>query len=150
MDIDERAGIFIFAVGLVSFVIGILFLEILGSVTSACGIFFGITFIALGLLIRLGFFYGNILSLNGLGSMFVLLSVIFFALSVSLMQFMKLEIINVVPIIFRGTVIGARLAVEYERIYLPLCIVLLRLCLFFLVTGLFIKIYSAIRPKSQN
>jgi hypothetical protein len=145
MDIDERIGAFIFAMGGISLIVGLLFLSRLGSIVSACCIFFGITFTAFGLLIRLEFFHGNLLSLNGLGTLLISLSIIFFALSLSLMQFVRLDIRDVIPLIFRGTVIGYKLAAEYERIYVPTCSFFLKLWLFSLIAGLLIKIYNAIK-----
>lgn len=145
MDIDERIGTLMFAAGGISIIVGLLFLSRLGSIISACGIFFGIIFMAFGILIHLEFFQGNLLSSNGLGTLLISLSIIFFALSISLMQFVRLDILNVFPLIFRGTVVGYKLAAEYERIYVPICSVFLRLGLFSLIAGLFIKIYNAIK-----
>lgn len=145
MDIDERIGTLMFAVGSILLLIGLLFLSGLGSIISACGIFFGVTFTVFGLLIRLGFFYNNLLSLNGLGTLLISFSIISFALSLSLMQFAKLDLANIVPLLIRGTIVGYRLVVEYERIYMPICSILLRLGLFSLIAGLSIKIYHAIK-----
>jgi hypothetical protein len=145
MDIDERVGTFMFFIGVIMLIFGLLFLTPLGSIISACNIFVGITLSVFGLLIRLGFFYGKLLSLNGLGTLLICLSVVLFALSLSLMQFVKFDIHNIVPLIFRGAVIGYKLATEYERIYVHLCSTLLRFALLFFIVGVIIKIYNVVK-----
>jgi len=143
--LDERLGTFMFLTGIILLVAGLLFLSGLGSILSACSIFFGITFVVFGLLIRLGFFYVKFFSLNGLGIFLICLSVIFFALSVSLLQFVKLDLLNVVPILFRGTIVGYKLIVESERIYISISSLLLRIGLVLFIIGLLMKVYNAFK-----
>jgi hypothetical protein len=145
VDIDERVGIFMFFVGVLLLAIGLLFLSGLGSLVSACSLFFGVTFVVFGLLIRLGFFYGKLLSLNGLSIFLISFSIIFFAISLSLLQFVKLDLLAVVPILFRGVIVGYSLHIESERIYISICSLLLKISLGFFIVGLLIKVYNILK-----
>lgn len=152
MDIDlvkeygkEYSGKIMFLIGIMLLVVGLLFLSSLGSPLSAGSIFFGIILLVFGLLIQLGFFYGNLRSLNGLGIFLICLSVVLIAFSIALLQFVEISVLHIVTLVFRGTITGYKVVLGSERTYIWLSALLLRTGLISLIVGLAIKAYYALK-----
>jgi hypothetical protein len=136
-----------FATGIILLIVGLLFLSGLGSLVSACSLFLGITFVIFGMLIRLGFFYGKLFSLNGLSVFLISFSVIFFALAISLLQFVKVDLAHVIPILFRGVLVDYNVVFNIERIYISTSAYLLRIGLGCLIVGLIVRGYDTFRTR---
>lgn len=153
MDIDlakeygkEYSGKIMFLIGIVLLAVGLLFLNSLGSPLSAASLFFGIILVAFGLLIQVGFFYGNLCSVNGLGVFLICLSVVLFAFAIAILQFVEISGVHFIPIIWRGEPpAGYKVRFDYERTYVWLSALLLRVSLVSLIVGLVTKAYYALK-----
>jgi hypothetical protein len=128
-------------------IIGFLMLTGFGSLWSAISFFFGILLLAFGFFAVFGFFSGNLRSLNGLGTILICISVVFFALSLVVFQFLNIVVVGWMQEVFRG----ARLPFfrpiwSSERPYLWLSWLSIEVALTLLVIGVVLKVYYALRP----
>lgn len=99
-----------------------------------------------GMLIKLGLYSTKITSFDGLGTILISISIVTFALSIALLQFLTLNVIEVVQQIFRGTPLNRyKVFYDVERPYGALSVALLKLSLIIFVSGLFIKAYNALK-----
>lgn len=126
--------------GLVLLFSGLLFLETFGSVWSASCIFLGLVLTAFGLFFHLGLF-SDLHSLSGIGGILIFASIVFFALSVSLFQFLDVNSVSVVKEIFRGAALPFKKVILHtERPLLWLCSLFFWLGVSFFACGLIVKI----------
>lgn len=141
----EYASSILFFSGFLLLVAGVLLLETFGSILSAASLFFGIVFVAWGLLLRLGFFYLKLRSLDGLGTILLSVSVIFLALSITGMTFLAVKDTIIVPTYIRGIFGGYYTILDTYRPYAWLAAVSLWAFTVSLVAGVIVKIYSGRR-----
>lgn len=142
--VEYSSGILFFS-GVVLLVGGLLFLETFGSILSAGALFFGIIFVAWGLFLRLGLFYLKLRSLDGLGTILVSLSVVFLALSVTVMTFMTVQSMVPVSVYLRGILLGYYAIMYTTRPYAWLASISLWAFIISFVTGVIVKIFSGRR-----
>ncbi len=142
--VEYSSGILFFS-GVLLLICGVLFLETFGSILSAGSLFFGIIFVAWGLFLRLGFFYLKIRSLDGLGTILVSVSVVFLALSITVMTFMTVK--NTVPvgIYLRGILLGYTTIMNTYRPYAWLASISLWASVISFLAGVIVKIFSGRR-----
>jgi hypothetical protein len=137
-------GIMVF-LGIVLFVVGLLFMQVSSSPVSVIGFFFGIVLIAFGILARVGFFSTNLRSLNGLGTVLICISVVFFSLSFSVLQFQEVSGYVQIPVMDHGVIIGYMSQPNYYRPYTWLSLTSIGICLSMLFAGLIAKVLSTRR-----
>jgi hypothetical protein len=144
--LEEYLSGIIFLVGIVLLFIGLLFLKATGSVLSATSFFLGITFIAFGIFIKVGFFSMKLRSLDGFGTILVCSSVLLFALAIALIQFLEIRVVGFTQEVFRGVPLPYfRVHIESERPYAYMVDILIKASVIQFLTGLIIKIYYALR-----
>ena len=141
----EYASSILFFSGFLLLVAGVLLLETFGSILSAASLFFGIVFVAWGLLLRLGFFYLKLRSLDGLGTILLSVSVVFLALSISGVTILAVRHVYLVPTYIRGFLSGYIQILDTYRPYAWLATISLWACIISLVAGVMVKIYSGRR-----
>lgn len=142
--VEYASGILFFS-GFLLLVAGVLLLETFGSILSAASLFFGIVFVAWGLLMRLGFFYLKLRSLDGLGTILLSVSVVFLALSIVGMTFLAVKNAIPVAIRIRGFLTGYYTILYTYRPYAWLATMSFWAFLISLVAGVIVKIYSGRR-----
>jgi len=144
--VTENFGKIMVFSGVGLFIIGFLLLTGFGSMWSAISLFFGILLVAFGFFALFGFFSGNLRSLNGLGTILICLSIVFFALSLVVFQFLNVVVVRWLQEVFRGGSLGARALLSSERPYLWLSGLSMEAALALLVIGVVLKVYYALRP----
>lgn len=143
---EESFWIILFTTGIILLMVGLMLITPLGSVGSALSLFFGVIMTSFGMLIKLGLYSTKITSFDGLGTILISISIVTFALSIALLQFLTLNVIEVVQQIFRGTPLNRyKVFYDVERPYGALSVALLKLSLIIFVSGLFIKAYNALK-----
>jgi len=135
-----------FLIGVVLLIVGVLELNLYGSILSAGSLFFGILFIVFGLFVQLGFFSGNLRSLGGAGTILICFSIIFLAFSVVMFEFLEVSLAGIVPLISHGFVSGYIVKMSSERPYLWLSAILMQSGLVLFITGIVFKIFHAVNP----
>jgi len=146
-SVTENLGKTMILVGLTLLIVGLLLLNSFGSVLSAGSLFFGVLFLVYGFFVQVGFFSGNLRSLNGLGTVFVCISVAFFAFSVVVIQFLDITVIGYVQEIFHGARLPFfRPLISSQRPYMWLSGLCINLSLVFFVAGLVLKVYHFLKP----
>ena len=144
--VTENFGKIMVFSGVVLLIIGFLLLTGFGSMWSAISFFFGVLLVAFGFFAMFGFFSGNLRSLNGLGTILICLSVVFFALSLVVFQFLNIVVIGWLAEVFRGGSLGARALLSSERPYLWLSGLSMDVALMLFVIGVVLKVCYALRP----
>lgn len=143
--LEEYLGGILFLVGIILLLIGLLYLKATGSLLSAICFFLGITFTAFGILIKVGFFSVKLRSLDGLGTMLVCSALLFFALSIALIQFLEIQVAGFTQEVFRGVPLPYfRVHLVSERPYANIVGILIRLSVIQFLSGIVIKIYCAL------
>jgi uncharacterized membrane protein len=143
--LEEYSGSIMITAGIVLLVVGLMSYNTFGSLLSAASLFFGIIFVSFGFLARLGFFYLRLRSLNGLGTILVCLSVVFFALSVTFIEFQAVKGIRTVPNFIRGFIYGYSVIVTTYRPYVWLGLTTIWISLAAFLAGLIVKVYCALK-----
>lgn len=144
--IRDYLGKIMFLIGVVLLIVGVLELNLYGSILSAGSLFFGILFIVFGLFVQLGFFSGNLRSLGGAGTILICFSIIFLAFSVVMFEFLEVSLAGIVPLISHGFVSGYIVKMSSERPYLWLSAILMQSGLVLFITGIVFKIFHAVNP----
>jgi len=145
--VTENFGKIMIFGGVGLLIIGFLTLNSFGTLWSAISLFFGILLFAYGFFALFGFFSGNLRSLNGLGTILICISVVFFALSLVVFQFLDITVVGWVQEVFRGGRLPfLRPLLSSERPYLWLSGLSVEVALTFLVIGVVLKVYYALRP----
>jgi len=142
--LEYSGNIMIFS-GFSLLVAGLMLLDTYGSLLSATTFFFGIVFVCFGAFSRLGLFYLKLRSFDGLGTILVCVSVVFFALSIALLEFLAVNGVFVVSQSIRGFLQGYILITTTYRPYAWLSAYSIWACIVSLVTGLILKVYCARR-----
>lgn len=147
--IEEHASTILSIIGFILLIVGVLLLETFGSLLSAVNLFIGIVVLGLGMLMRLGLFYQfKIRSLDGLGSMLIIVGLICFALSLTALTFLSVKAIITFRIFVNHSwatdIINMfeTMPITY-RPYAWLSNDSFWGCIFTLVSGVAIKIYSS-------
>jgi hypothetical protein len=141
----EYSGNIMILAGITLLGVGVLFVNLFGSIVSVFTLFFGIVFLAYGLFARLGLFYQEWRSLSGLGTVLFCISVIFLALCIALMEFLSVKGIDVRPIYYRGFFVGNTEIIALYRPYAWLSLSSLWAGLGTFVVGLIVKVYCYFR-----
>lgn len=144
--IRDYSGKIIFLIGVVLLIVGVLALNLYGSILSAGSLFFGILFTVFGLFVQLGFFSGNLRSLGGVGTILICVSIIFLAFSVVMFEFLEVSSAGIVPWIYHGYVRGYIVIMSSERPYLWLSALFMQSGLALFITGIVLKIFHAVKP----
>jgi hypothetical protein len=139
--LEEYAGNILIVVGIIMLVGGLLYVNLFGSIVSVFTIFFGIVCVAFGFFARIGLFYLKLRSLSGLGTVLVCVCVVFFALSVSLMEFLAVKGIVVSAQYYRGVFEGDVVSVYLYRPYFWLSLASAWIGIGTFVVGLIVKVY---------
>ena len=85
--VSENLGKIAFSVGALLLLIGVMTINVYGSVLSAGSFFFGILFVVYGLFVQAGVLSENLLSLTGIGTILVCVSIVLLAFSFAVVQF---------------------------------------------------------------
>jgi len=149
-SVRDHIGKLMLLIGSVLLVAGALTLKNFGSVFSAGSLFFGILLVVFGLMAQLGLFSDNLRSWNGLGTIMMCFSIVFIAFSFAVIQFSEVNSADVVPIIFRGAVLGWKVVFSSERPYIWLSALFFQLGLVVLVVGIAIKIFNVALSRSGS
>ena len=144
--ISDYMGKIMFLVGALLLAVGILTLNLYGSVLSAGSLFFGILFVVFGMFIQVGFLSGEIRSLSGAGTVLICLAIVFAAFALVVVEFVDVTSRGVVADVFRGAVMGYRLILDSDRPYVWLSVICLQVGIGFFFVGLALKIIHAVRP----
>jgi hypothetical protein len=140
----EYAGTIVIAIGMLLLVVGVLFVNIFGSIVSVFTFFFGIVLAAYGFFSRVGLFY-NLRSLSGLGTVLICISVVCFALAFALLEVLSVKGIRLIPQYYRGVFEGYTTYVALYRPYAWLSLNSMWASLATFVAGLIVKVYSYFR-----
>ena len=143
--LEDYSGSIMIIAGVLLLVVGLMSYNTFGSLLSAATLFFGIIFVSFGFFARLGFFYSRLRSLNGLGTILVCISVVFFALSVAFMEFQAVKGVRTVPDYFRGFLRGYSVIVTTHRPYVWLGVTSIWVGLASFLAGLIVKVYCALK-----
>jgi len=146
--ISDAIGRVMLLIGVVLLVVGVLAFNPFGSVLSAGSFFFGILFTVFGMLVQLGFFPRNLRSLSGVGTILICLSIVFITFSIVVVEFVDLDLVKIVPSIFRGAIIGYKPLMESERPYLWLSVLFMQFGLATLIIGIALRIFNVLRSRS--
>jgi hypothetical protein len=92
LEVRDNAGTISVLLGLALLVLSVLLFTMLGNPYSASCLFFGITFVALGIFAKIGMFWVKLHSRGGLGTVLICASIVFFAFSLALFQFLSLQV----------------------------------------------------------
>jgi len=144
--IRDYLGKIMFLIGVVLLVVGVLTLNLYGSILSAGSLFCGILFTIFGLFVQLGFFSGNLRSLGGAGTILICVSIVFLAFSLVIIEFLDVSSAKIVPWIYRGAVLGYIVRMSSERPYLWLSALFMQSGLALFITGIVFKIFHAVNP----
>lgn len=136
----ENFGKFLIVLGLVLFFSGLLLFNTFGTFWSALSMFLGVVLAAFGFFSQLELF-SDLRSLSGLGNILLFVSIVFFALSFALFQFLEVTSFRVIRQVFQGGVLPfSRVILYTERPYLWLCGLFFWFGFFSFAGGLVIKI----------
>ena len=141
----DEMGKIMLLIGIALLVVGLLAFNSFGSVLSAGSFFFGILFIVFGMLVQLGFFPRDLRSLSGVGTILICLSIVFITFSIVVAEFVEMDLVRIVPSIFKGAIIGYRALMESERPYLWLSTLFMQFGLATLIIGIVLRIFNALR-----
>jgi hypothetical protein len=114
-----------------------------GSVASAGGLFSGIVLVAYGFFAQVGLFSIEWRSTNGVATMMLCVSVVFFAMAVMSLLFQEVTA-NIVIEVFRGGVFPS-LRLVFTRPFLYLFALGSELGVIFFVISVILKVYSLFR-----
>lgn len=141
----DNLGKTVFLVGVLFLVAGMLTYNGFGSLIFAVVFSLGLVFTSFGLLTQLGFFSGGFRSLGGVGTVLICLAIVFVASSIVLFGFLSIESVRVVASIFKGAILGYKVVFSWERPYLWLSVLLMRLGIGAFSLGVLFKIIHAVR-----
>ncbi len=88
--VSDNYGKIFFIVGTLLLFIGVITLSLYGSILSAGSFFFGILFVVYGLFVQAGLLSENLLSLTGIGTILICVSIALLAFSLAVVQFVDL------------------------------------------------------------
>jgi hypothetical protein len=143
--LKEYSGNIMIFSGVLLLVVGLMFVETFGSLVSVVAFFFGIIFVAFGFFARLGLFYLKLSSLNGLGTILICVSVVFFALSFAVIQYQAVKSVVTIPQYLHGVIIGYITSINTYRPYAWLSFTSIGVGLPIFLAGLAVKAYCARR-----
>jgi hypothetical protein len=143
VSLRDNFGKVSIAIGILLVVFGISMSSTLGTVASAFGLFSGFVLIAYGFFAQVGLFSIEWRSINGVATLTLCVSVVFF--SVALMSLLFQDVSSsVVREIFRGSV-SLSLRLVFTRPFLYLFVLGSQLGLIFLIISVILKVYSLFR-----
>jgi hypothetical protein len=143
--LHEYSGNIMIFSGILLLVVGLLYVDTWGSPVSVVAFFFGIVLFTFGLFARVGLFSLKLLSLNGLGTILICVSVAFLALCFAVTEFQAVaSVVTVYQMGPGGKVIPYQEVITY-RPYVWLSFNLIEVGLPLLFAGLIAKAYSARR-----
>jgi hypothetical protein len=143
--LEEYSGSIMIIAGILLLIVGLMSYNTFGSLLSAATLFFGIIFVSFGFFARLGFFYLRLRSLNGLGTILVCISVVFFALSIAFMEIQAVKGVRTIPDVIRGIIRGYYDVITTYRPYVWLGATSIWVSLASFLAGLIVKIYCALK-----
>lgn len=144
--LQEYSGAILVFSGIVLLVVGLMFMQSFGSPVSAISFFFGIIFVVFGFFARIELFSSKPSSLNGLGTILICISVVFFSLSFSVVEFQAVAGYVSIPQYSRsGKFIGNEVEPIIYRPYAWLSFTSIGIGLLIFFAGLIAKAYSARR-----
>ena len=144
--ISDYIGKIMFLIGASLLLVGVLTLNLYGSVLSAGSLFSGILFVIFGMFVQLGLLSGEIRSISGAGTVLICLSIVFVAFGLVVVEFVDVTSKGVVADVFRGAVLGYRLLLSSDRPYVWVSVICLQAGIGFFLAGLALKIIHAVRP----
>ncbi len=143
VSLRENFGKISIAIGILLVVFGVSTSSMVGSVASAVGLFSGIVLIAYGFFAQVGLFSIEWRSTNGVATMMLCVSVVFFAIAIMSLLFQDVTA-NIVIEVFRGGVFPS-LRLVFTRPFLYLFALGSELGLIFFVISVILKVYSLFR-----
>jgi len=143
--LEEYSGNILILAGIILLAVGVLYVNIFGSIVSVFTLFFGIVCVVYGLFARIGLFYIKLRSLNGLGTVLVCVAVAFLALSIALMEFLSVKGVYFNPIYYRGVFLGETESIALYRPYAWLSLSSLWVSFATFVAGLLVKVICYFR-----
>jgi hypothetical protein len=143
--LEEYSGNLMILAGVLLLVVGLMFLETFGSVLSAVTLFLGVILVSFGLFVRLGLFHLKLRSLNGLGTILLCGSVVFFALCIPVMEFLAVQRVIAVPQYFHGIIIGYSEVIITYRPYAWLGAISIWVGVGLFLASLIVKVYCVLK-----
>lgn len=141
--VREHFGKILFLAGVMLLGLGILSFNRFGTVLSAVSLFSGVVFVAFGVFAQLGLFSVILKSWGGLGAILLCVSVVCFAFSVSIFQFMNVELLGYMQRPFRGALLPFYKPIFHsERPYVWVSGIFLDVSLVLFIVGLVTKVCS--------
>ena len=142
-SLKDNFGKVSIAIGILLVVFGVSTSSMLGTVASAGGLFSGVVLIAYGFFAQVGLFSVEWRSTNGVATMTLCVSVVFFAIAVMSLLFQDVTA-NIVIEVFRGGVFPS-LRMVFTRPFLYLFALGSELGVIFFVISVILKVYSLFR-----
>jgi hypothetical protein len=143
VSLRENFGKISIAIGILLVIFGVSTSSMVGSVASAGGLFSGIVLVAYGFFAQVGLFSIEWRSTNGVATMMLCVSVVFFAMAVMSLLFQEVTA-NIVIEVFRGGVFPS-LRLVFTRPFLYLFALGSELGVIFFVISVILKVYSLFR-----
>jgi uncharacterized membrane protein HdeD (DUF308 family) len=143
--VTDYSGKIMFLAGALLMTFGVLNFNMFGTMASAISLFLGILFLVFGLFVLLGVFSVKFRSADGLGLILICASVVSFAFSFAILQFLSAEIAEIDPYYSRWRLYGFLVYFHSERPYLWASSLFALLGLALVITGVVLKIYHNLR-----
>ena len=141
----EHKGKLMILASLPFFLVGMLWLNSLGTMFSAAGFFVGILLVAYGFLDVLGFFSVKWRSIAGLGVVLIAAAIAFLALSLGSIEFHTLVLTGYRPVIFKGAIISYEPVMRSYPTFLWLTEITVKLALLLFAVGITLRVYAHIK-----
>lgn len=132
------------AIGILLVVFGVSMSSTMGTFASAIGLFSGIVLIAYGFFAQVGLFSVEWRSTNGVATMMLCVSVVFFAVALMGFLFQEVSRTDLMREFFRGSV-TLNLRLVFTRPFLYLFVLGSQLSLIFFVSSVILKVCSLFR-----
>lgn len=144
--LKEHLGKIVFLIGVVLLVLAILFFSQLGSLESAFSLFFGLILVFFGIFAEIGVFSVKLRSLVGVSTVLICASVVLFAFSIAIIQFVDVKITGYIQEVFKGAPTEfVRIIFHSERPFLGLVRLLILASILTFVAAILLRVFQALR-----
>lgn len=142
-SLKDNFGKVSIAIGILLVVFGVSMSSTLGTVASAIGLFSGFVLIAYGFFAQVGLFSVEWRSINGVATMTLCVSVVFFSIALMSLLFQQVSA-SITREVFRGAVFPS-IRLVFTRPFLYLFVLGSQLGLIVFVISVILKVYSLFR-----
>jgi len=144
--IRDYIGKIMVLTGVVLLITGVLAINSFGSVFSAGSLFLGILFAVFGFFVQVGFFSGNLRSLNGAATILICISIVFLAFSLVIIEFLEARLVGYVQMIFHGAPLPfSKAVISTNRPFLWLSSLSLQVGFVFFIAGIALKAFHVLK-----